>query len=191
MKALSLTVERDKLGRFKAVHWDYGPLAARFWSKVDKSEECWLWLGAKNKQGYGSLKISGKMCRANRITFELTKGSIPPGLIVRHSCDNPPCVNPSHLILSTLKQNTQDMMQKGRQGKVNYQAAQLKGAQVKKQRTLGKTLPFVVARIKYIIESGTKPTLRLCATIPGYNALLGHYMRHNEMVAMAKGGESS
>jgi intein-encoded DNA endonuclease-like protein len=66
--------------------------------------------------------------------------------------------------------------------------AQIKGAAVKRKKTLENTLPLVVAHIKTLIDSGTKPTLRLCAaTIPGYSTLLGRYMRHNQMVMMARG----
>lgn len=65
---------------------------------------------------------------------------------------------------------------------------QIKGAAAKRKKTLENTLPFVVAHIKALIDSDTKPTLRLCAaTIPGYNTLIGHYMRHNQMVLMARG----
>lgn len=189
MKALSIKVERDNRGKFK--RWDYGPLLERFLSKVDKTDKCWLWTGAKNKQGYGSLKISGRQCRANRISYQLFNGDIPNGHFVMHTCDNPACVNPAHLITGSPKENTQDMFKKGRNG-LDFRAAQLKGSRVKRQRTLENRLPIVIGHVKELIKSGVNPTMRQCARdIPGYNAILGHYMRHSEIVAMAKGGSPS
>ena len=85
------------------------PLAERFWSKVKKASEneCWLWTGAISG-GYGNIKDGTKVAKAHRVAYELTKGSVPDGLCVCHSCDVPLCVNPKHLWLGTNKQNTND-----------------------------------------------------------------------------------
>lgn len=88
------------------------PLADRFWSKVDPTGHCWLWMGALNEHGYGV--IHGPERLAPRTAWELTFGSIPDGLDVLHRCDNPPCVRPSHLWLGTQRDNTADMIAKGR-----------------------------------------------------------------------------
>jgi len=93
---------------------------ARFKRKVLQlaASECWTWQGTKDPDGYGSVSliINGKEChiRAHRIAYYLAHGIDPLDLIVCHSCDNPPCVNPDHLWLGTSKDNTQDAVRKGR-----------------------------------------------------------------------------
>jgi hypothetical protein len=54
---------------------------------------------------------------AHRASYELHIGSIAEGLVIRHTCDNPPCVNPDHLVAGTPEQNTQDMLDRNRQAK--------------------------------------------------------------------------
>jgi hypothetical protein len=93
----------------------------RFISKVKKKPSgCWEWQGTMKKNGYGIFQDrtregSGKQLQAHRFSFEIFHGEIPPGLLVCHHCDNPKCVNPEHLFLGTHKDNTQDMIRKGRQ----------------------------------------------------------------------------
>ena len=85
-----------------------------FWLKVEKSDNCWEWKGNRRTAGYGVFQFRGKACGAHRMSFFFTYGEIPKGMCVCHKCDNPPCVNPSHLFLGTYKDNAIDMVKKGR-----------------------------------------------------------------------------
>lgn len=76
---------------------------------------CWLWTHSVTKcGGYAQLSVDGVAKRGNRLSYELYKGEIPKGLLVCHTCDMPSCINPDHLFLGTHKDNTMDMIRKGR-----------------------------------------------------------------------------
>jgi hypothetical protein len=85
-----------------------------FWDKVRKTKFCWIWQGGRTGSNYGELHRNNRPILAHRYSYELHYGPITNGLWVLHHCDNPPCVNPSHLFLGTPKDNTQDMINKGR-----------------------------------------------------------------------------
>lgn len=92
---------------------------ALFWLKVERKGEsdCWPWLGACTLQGgYGLFdrRRNGERLavRAHRFSYALLVGPAPP--LLRHTCDNPPCVNPKHLLPGTPKDNSQDMVLRGR-----------------------------------------------------------------------------
>jgi hypothetical protein len=89
-------------------------LEGRFWSKVKKTTDCWLWIGSKGTRGYGQFWNGIKTVRAHRFVWEVTNGLIPEGLYVCHRCDNPLCVNPTHLFLGTQQDNMNDSIAKGR-----------------------------------------------------------------------------
>lgn len=92
--------------------------AERFWGRVDYSagpDACWLWTGMLlTANGYGGFLVNGKARGAHRCAAALTHGEVPHGMIVMHTCDNPPCVNPAHLRIATQSDNMLDRAQKGR-----------------------------------------------------------------------------
>jgi len=89
----------------------------RFWGKVQRTNDpnqCWLWMAGVNDYGYGRINWSGSNQYSNRVAWMITFGEIPEGLLICHTCDNPPCCNPAHLFLGTKADNNQDKMLKGR-----------------------------------------------------------------------------
>jgi hypothetical protein len=90
-------------------------LRDRFWGKVEKGPGCWLWTGAKNERGYGSLRVSGATKKATHVAWYLEHGQWPVlGVFACHQCDNPGCVKPSHLFLGSALDNNRDRHRKGR-----------------------------------------------------------------------------
>lgn len=68
--------------------------------------------------GYGIIKLEGKNQKAHRVAYTLEHGDIPEGLVVRHKCDNPSCINVAHLELGTQQDNIEDMFKRGRSKRV-------------------------------------------------------------------------
>jgi len=97
-------------------------LLSRFQAKFQKGtrKECWEWNGAKHPYGYGVIQRGQRgqgLIRAHRLAYELHYGIMLPAgqsAIVMHTCDNPGCVNPHHLMLGSMQDNTNDKEQKGR-----------------------------------------------------------------------------
>lgn len=91
--------------------------ATRFWSFVEKGEpdQCWNWQGYAMPTGYGRVCLGGKYYSAHRTAWVLAnEHDAPFDAFVCHRCDNPSCVNPAHLFVGSPKDNTQDMLKKGR-----------------------------------------------------------------------------
>ena len=92
----------------------------RFWSKVEKTDGCWVWKAARmiradGSIGYGRLGFRrDPTISAHRYAWAITHGRLPGKLCVCHTCDNPLCVRPDHLWLVTQAENMADMRRKGR-----------------------------------------------------------------------------
>jgi hypothetical protein len=85
-----------------------------FWSKVTKTDDCWIWTSAKNASGYGVVNYRDRARLAHRVAYELIHGHQHKDACILHRCDNPPCVRPDHLFLGDRRDNSQDMIAKGR-----------------------------------------------------------------------------
>lgn len=93
-------------------------LEERFWPKVIKlfgMNSCFEWVAAKDRAGYGSIGLNGKVISAHRASWIIHNGPIPNGGWVLHKCDNPSCVRPSHLFIGNHKSNMKDKVSKSRQ----------------------------------------------------------------------------
>lgn len=90
------------------------------YSARDPKTGCRIWLRAVDIDGYGRVGSGYGLARSvltHRVAYESYVGPIPDGMCVCHHCDNPPCIEPSHLFLGTPKDNTDDMVAKNRQAK--------------------------------------------------------------------------
>lgn len=92
------------------------PLEDRFWAKVNvgNANECWNWMGAKHPFGYGKIWTGERFKPSHHVSFILADNSIPDGMLLRHKCDNPSCVNPNHLEIGTTLDNIRDKMERKR-----------------------------------------------------------------------------
>lgn len=94
-----------------------GTVEDRFWSRVDRSggsNACWPWSGSHHPAGYGRLYWRGKMRPATHVALFLGRGIEVGSRLARHRCDNPPCVNPAHLMVGDDADNRRDSVERGR-----------------------------------------------------------------------------
>jgi hypothetical protein len=146
---------RNASGQFNG---EKRPLAERFWEKVNKTDDCWLWTGYLNK-GYGYISIDNKAKPAYRVSYQLTYGDIPEGLVVRHMCRSKNCVNPKHLKLGTQKDNMEDAIKDGTtlKGEKNHRSI-LKEEQVKdfiKNKPINNINDYILLKSKELNVSPT------------------------------------
>ena len=97
----------------RAVERQY-KIGEKFWSKVLKTDSCWLWTGKLQDDGYAKIGFKYKTIPVHRMAWMLIQGIIPEGLIICHRCDIRHCVNPEHLFIVTQRNNIRDASIKGR-----------------------------------------------------------------------------
>lgn len=90
-------------------------LVSLFWSRVDRSGSCWIYHRPEAQPGETPSRHQSFAGRgAHRFAYEVTNGAIPNGMVICHTCDNPPCVNPNHLVLGSRKDNSRQAFERGR-----------------------------------------------------------------------------
>lgn len=139
-----------------------------FWARVivkEDSNACWEWTSHKNRGGYGVFNMGYGQFIAHRISYFLSTGADPGQMHVCHSCDNPICVNPSHLFLGTDKDNVADMYSKGRgiDGARNFRA---------------KLTPDKVTEIRELYASGNYIQADLAERYSVDQGLISHIVRN-------------
>lgn len=111
--------------------------------KVTVGPGCWVWQGTCDDDGYGMFWLDGRMHRAHRVSFSLFVRELDAGEIVRHTCDNPPCVRPAHLIPGTHADNVADCIRRNRRAVLRGEqnpAHKLTDEEVLDIRALGGTM---------------------------------------------------
>lgn len=90
-------------------------LNERLDARTRKGPGCWEWTGSRTKAGYGQLRVGGGPRYVHRLSYERHSGKeLWPWHVVCHTCDNPKCLNPAHLVLGNQQTNVTDMWEKGR-----------------------------------------------------------------------------
>lgn len=117
----------------------------RFWGRVEKSPKgCWLWVGYRDRIGYGIIRWYGRNLKAHRVSMIIAHGSIPTGKVVMHKCDVRNCVNPDHLSFGTQAENNRDCSRKGRSRSLPQKG---------EDNPMAKLTEEEVAKMKYIRAS--------------------------------------
>lgn len=144
---------------------------ARFWAKVDVRgpDECWHWLGTKNRDGYGRFVSNKKVISTHRFSLSLaTQTALNTPFSALHSCDNPACVNPSHLRWGTQTENMRDAFSRGRMkncassrlGESNFRSKLTKeqvlrirelSAEKQRQADIAKIIGISLSTVKHIV----------------------------------------
>lgn len=118
----------------------------RFYGWYVTESGCWEWLGRTQSKGYGVLRVSSGNALTHRLAYDVWVDPIPVGLLVRHKCDNPPCINPDHLEVGTYADNMRDKVERGRSNSVrgvHAGLAKLTDVKVREIRYLWSTGDFL------------------------------------------------
>ncbi len=126
---------------------------------LKKQGSCLVWTKAIDKRwGYGRIKVLGRVKGTHVVAYELAKGPVPKEKIVRHTCDNPPCCNPAHLVLGSDQDNANDRSARGRGAKGSTHAdSKLTEKQVLELRKKWATGKYTQAKLG--AEYGVKQSL--------------------------------
>lgn len=152
-------------GQFE--HRPRRPIEERFWSKVEKTDGCWLWTGCVFTRGLGygqftmKTDLGSRPYGAHRVAWLLTYGTWPMQHLM-HSCDVPRCVNPAHLREGTPMENNRDMIAKGR------------------NKNNGKLTDEDVAYIREAVRTGERGTARRLAQRFGVSEALVSMIVHGK-----------
>jgi len=143
-------------------------LLERFWAKVlvQGGDLCWLWQGSCDRDGYGRFTKDGCTITASVMAYEFAYGGVPEGMWVLHRCDNPPCVRPSHLFFGTARDNSRDMISKGRgrslQGELNGGGAKMTSQKVITMRAQYATGRFTFVHLGRLYGISEITAARIC-----------------------------
>ena len=114
---------------------------------------CWVWQRACIPAGYAEVRVNGSSVRIQRLVWEMLYGTIPDGMVIRHKCDNPPCINPDHLIVGTQKDNIHDSIKKGRHSPPPVHK-KLTDCEINEIRKLSSDMTRVSIAIQYGVTPG-------------------------------------
>ena len=158
---------------------------ARFEKLTQRGDGCWQWQGKPDKDGYGRLRIGGrKVCKSHRAAWMIANDIDPGEKLICHHCDNPGCVNPSHLYLGTFADNSRDRAKRNR-------ANPQKGS----DRWNAKLTDDLVARILLEYQPGVTGQKELgkkfgvtqtCICLILHGRIWKHVPRHHEIVVGKK-----
>lgn len=136
----------------------------RFNQSYEKTTSCWNWIGILDRYGYGKFKIGDRTIKSHRYSYQLHYGDFDESFHVLHHCDNPRCVNPSHLFLGTNRDNVADRTAKKRHGETskrltaNEKAAILKSVeQGQSFRLIAQQFKVHISTIRRVLKRTVKP----------------------------------